>query len=147
MEMDAIETETYFHGICFMSIERISPKMVNMKVLSDSYGGYFNLLAKIRTLSEQWRSKTSKEKFAMLYSIPQWMFEVVGVRVYGDCQLNLFSNFGHVMVAYYVSMVVYTIYYWSCKGQFVYGLKSLCGMGIMISVSYCKCNDISVRSS
>lgn len=116
-----------------MSIEQISCRIVNMKVLSDSDGGYFKLRERIRNLSKKWRLKTSKEKFSILYSIPKWMFEVVGVRVYGDCQLNLFSHFGNTMVAYYVSMVSYTIYYWSCKGQFLYGTRCLCGMGIMIS--------------
>lgn len=106
-----------------------------MKVLNDSDSRFFNLRAKIRILLEQWRLKSSKEKFLILYGIPKWMFEIVGVRVYGDCRLNLFSQFGNVLVAYYVSMVSHTIYYWSCKGQFVYGLRCLCGMGIMISVS------------
>lgn len=110
-------------------------KMINMKVWTDSGSGCFNLRAKIRTISEKWHLKTSKEKFLMLYGIPKWMFEVVGVRVYGDCHLNLYSQFGNVLVVYYLSMVSYTIYYWTCKGQFVYGLRCLCGMGIMISVS------------
>lgn len=108
-----------------------------MKVLNDSGSGCFDIRGKIRTISEQWRMKTPKEKFLMLYGIPRKMFEIVGVRVYGDCQLNLFSHFGNLLVVYYLSMVSYTIYYWTCKGQFVYGLRCLCGMGIMISVNYC----------
>ena len=106
-----------------------------MKVLNDSGKNFCDFRAKIRNISEQWQSKTSKEKFLMLYGIPKWMFEIVGLRMYGDCQVGWYSHFGNVLVTYYVSMVSYTIYYWSRKGQFVYGLRCLCGMGIMISVS------------
>lgn len=118
-----------------------------MKVLNDSGSGFCDLRAKIRTLSESWRLKTSKEKFLLLYGIPKKMFEIVGVRVYGDCHLNWYSQFGNVLVGYYVSMVTYTIYYWTCKGRFVYGLRCLGGIGFMISVSYFKfTNKFSVRS-
>lgn len=111
-------------------------KIDSMKYLTDSNTSYFDLRARIRTFVEQWHLKTPKEKFLLLYSIPKTMFEIVGVRVFGDCDLNIFSHFGNVLVGYYVSMVSYTIYYWSCRGQFVFGLRCLCGMGIMISVSY-----------
>lgn len=63
------------------------------------------------------------------------MFEMVGVRVYGDCNLNWYSHLGNFMIAYYISMVTHTIYYWGMKGQFFFGLRCLCGMGIMISVN------------
>lgn len=123
------------HYSCCIAIEEICwYNCLNMKVLEDSKTGYCNLRAKLRDITERWHLKTSKEKFLSLYSIPKWMFEVVGLRVYGDCKLTIYSYFGYVVVVYYLSMVTYTIYYWSCKGQFIYGLRCLCGVGIMISV-------------
>lgn len=116
-------------------------KIVNPEVMIDSGSGCLDLRAKIRILVEKWRSKTSKQKFLVLYWIPRKMFEIVGVRVYGDCRLNLFSHFGNVLVAYYLSMVSYTIYYWTRKGQVVFGLRCLCGMGIMVSVN---CNKWTI---
>lgn len=104
-----------------------------MKVLSD-VNTTFDVKAKIRTWIVKWDSSTSKDKFLFLYNIPKNMFEMVGVRVYGDCELNWYSHLGNFMIAYYLSMTSYTLYYWSEKGQFLHGTRCLCGMGIMISV-------------
>lgn len=108
---------------------------VEMRVLND-FGNKFDLRAKVHNLRENWHWKAPKEKFQMLYNIPKTMFEWVGVRVFGDSQLDYYSHLGNVMVVYYVSMTLHTLYYWGKKDQFIYGTRCLCGMGIMISVNY-----------
>lgn len=126
------ESENKFVSVFQMDSNQSDP--VKMKVLSD-VGGKFDLYGKIRQFLERWDSMTSKQKFLTLYNIPKTMFEMVGVRVYGDCNLNWYSHLGNFMIAYYISMVTHTIYYWGMKGQFFFGLRCLCGMGIMISVN------------
>lgn len=132
-------TNRICNTVAALQLTKSVGKCLNIKTLTIySQMAYCDLRVKIRNLSERWHSKEPKEKFRYLYGIPKWMFEVVGVRVYGDCHVNLFSHFGNILVVYYVSMVSYTIYYWYCKGQVLYGLRCLCGMGIMVSVSYRK---------
>lgn len=91
------------------------------------------LRIKLRNFLEKiWYIKTPKQKFLMFYIIPQTMFEWFGVR--SDLNVNWYSYMGNTVLFYYLSMTAYTLYYWSRKGQFVYGTRCLCGMGIMISV-------------
>lgn len=93
------------------------------------------MIEKLRTFLERiWYRKTPKQKFLMFYIIPQTMFEYVGVRVFSDLDVNWYSYMGNIILFYYLSMSAHTLYYWSKKGQFVYGTRCLCGMGIMISV-------------
>lgn len=106
-----------------------------MQVVRD-IDGKFNLFRRFYIILENWRMKSSKQKFQLLYNIPKTMFECVGVRVFSDMHLNWYSNLGHVMVFYYVSMTIHTLYYWGNKNQFIFGTRCLCGMGIMISVIY-----------
>lgn len=106
-----------------------------MRVLTDA-SGKFDFRRRFRILLERWDSLPSRKKFLTLYNIPKTMFEMVGVRVYGDCNLNWYSNLGNFMIVYYVSMVAHTIYYFGRKGQLLFGTRCLCGMGIMISVIF-----------
>lgn len=95
-----------------------------------------SLLAKIRQFVDEWQIKASKEKFLILYNLPKSMFQMVGVRVFGDCKLDWYCHLGNCMIAYYVSMVLHTLYYFGTKGQFMMGMRCLCGMGIMVSVIF-----------
>lgn len=67
----------------------------------------------------------------MFYNIPKTMFEWVGVRVFGNLQVNWWSY-----IIYHLTMITHTIYYWTKKGDFVYGTRCFCGMGIMILVIF-----------
>lgn len=62
------------------------------------------------------------------------MFELVGVRVFSDLKINWYSQLGNLLVLYYGSMTSYTLYYYHCKDQLIYGIRCLCGVGILISV-------------
>lgn len=87
-----------------------------------------------RKFQNDWNLKASKKKWQFLYDIPRTMFELVGVRVFSDCHLNWYSHLGNVLVAYYTSMCIYTLYYYYKKGDFLFGTQCLVGTGILISV-------------
>lgn len=97
--------------------------------------GAFNIRERFRSFKRDWLLKTPKEKWQFLYNIPKIMFETVGVRVFSDLKLNLYSQLGNLLVAYYGSLSIYTLYYYYDKNQLVHGLRCLCGYGIFISVS------------
>lgn len=94
-----------------------------------------NIKEQFEILSEWWKAKTSRQKWRSLYSIPETMMRLVGVRVFSDCQLNWYSHLGNVLVLYYTSMVLHTLYYYNKKDQFFFGTRCLCGTGILISVN------------
>lgn len=95
----------------------------------------FNIRERFRLFQRNWLLKTPKEKWQFLYNIPGTMFEMVGVRVFSDLKLNLYSQLGNLLVAYYGSLSIYTLYYYYNKNNLVNGLRCLCGFGIFISVS------------
>lgn len=107
---------------------------------SRSYFEMATLREKFQAILLQWRLKSSKEKFQFLYNIPKTMFEMVGVRVFSDMKITLYSQLGNLMIFYYVSMTIHTIYYWTKKNRFIFSLRCLCGMGIMISVNFQQSN-------
>lgn len=106
-----------------------------MRILGD-IGNTFDFRAKIRIFIENWHWKSPKQKFQILYNIPKIMFEWIGVRVLSDSHINYYSHFGNLLVFYYVSMTIHTLYYWNQKDQLLFGTRCLCGMGIMMAVIY-----------
>lgn len=96
----------------------------------------FGLKEQIRLFRLNWSSKTPKEKWLFLYNLPKVMFEIVGVKVFTTNEVNWYSQLGNCLIIYYISMCSYTLYYYHCKHELVYGIRCLCGMGILISVSH-----------
>lgn len=94
----------------------------------------FDLKRRIHVFRLAWSKKAPKDKWLFLYNIPRTMFELVGVRVFSDLKVNWYSQLGNLLVLYYGSMTSYTLYYYHCKNQLMYGTRCLCGIGILISV-------------
>lgn len=92
------------------------------------------MLEKLKKLPEEWRKRTPKQKWQIIYRIGETLSELLGIKTYGDMQNYWFTYFGLYGAVVYLLTVLYTIWLYSERGEFVNGLKCTCSCGVAISV-------------
>lgn len=89
---------------------------------------------KIRKFKENWFHKTPKQKWRFSYGIGEASANLIGVRVLSDFGMNVLTYFGVCIGVFYTLTSIYTIQFYSKKGQFLIGIQCLCCIGWIISV-------------
>lgn len=88
-----------------------------------------------RALKNDWRMKTPKQKWLLVYNVGAKMSDLIGVTVYGDMKNYWYSYVPGIMGIIYFLTVFYTSWIYYVKGEIFKGMQPTCYFGIVISVS------------
>lgn len=95
------------------------------------------LLKSVRTIRNDWSTKTAYQKWCYIYSAGKMANTVLGLPLYQDDQkLHWYSYGGLTIIGVYFSLGMYTACYYIISGEFVKLLPSTCLLsGPALSVS------------
>lgn len=82
-----------------------------------------DLLKNFQTNRAKWQRKTPKEKFDDLYRLGDKMCRLVGIRIFSDMKVYWYTASDGIMYAIYFLLVIYTIDYYTKRGEFLRGLE------------------------
>lgn len=89
----------------------------------------------MKGLKAMWNKKTPREKFQVIYDVGSLGSSTIQLNTFTTLKLGLMSYvLGGVGVIYYAA-VVFTVYFYSSRGQFQDSLPSFCMLGMITAVS------------
>lgn len=95
------------------------------------------LINGIRNARDEWKSKTPLQKWCYFYGIGRASFRFIRMSLMNDVNnTHWFGYFAMVYVCGFPLLSLYTICYYTYKGQFEMGLSSTCAA--FISIAVCK---------
>lgn len=92
------------------------------------------LLSKYRAALKNWRHRTPKQKFNVLFNIGRVMSEMIGLRVYSDMKIYWYTGSCGILCLLNYAMTFYTIQYYFRRNEFVRGMECTCFIGITTCV-------------
>lgn len=95
------------------------------------------LFKSLRTIRQDWITKTPYQKWCYLYSIGKAALKIIGIPLFEDDQkLYWYSRFPFVYITIHAALGVYTMYFYIGRGEFMQFLPCTCMLvGPLLAVS------------
>lgn len=111
-------------SLCHCSRNQISDKMV--------------ILGKLWKFQSDWKNKTPKQKWNILYQFIRFMGDFIQVRVLSTCEVGLIGYIPALCAVLHLILAIYTIFYYCSIGSLSECLRTFCVSGIVASVRWKK---------
>lgn len=85
---------------------------------------------------EEFHSKTPKQKWEMVFNIDSLICGLVGLRVFRDMQNKWYSYFGAAMSFGYTFLVIYTLWFYFHRGEYLKGMECTYTAGTVTVVGW-----------
>lgn len=99
---------------------------------------------RIDRLKSWWHNKTPRQKWQTIHDLGANLSKLLGLNIYGDLKDFWYNYTIHVLVAYYVFTVSYTIWYYFDEGNPMIGLQCTCTLGVVVTVSLTSLNTFHI---
>lgn len=124
----------FFFNWSWIQLKRLQ-KMLSM--IKTEIRSLFELIKGLKTIKQDWKTKTPLQKWYYLRNIGKIGFGLAGIPLFHDDQrLHLYSYFSCFYVGLYAALMIYTGWYYISQGEFMKCLPSTCLLiGPLIAVS------------
>lgn len=124
----------YFIHFFFLLVQFESSKHNHQPIMKNMFD-CSNFYISIRKYHENWLIKTPKQKWQSIYNFGDFVAKLVGVRVLSNMKFNWLTPACGLMFLDYLISVVYTIYYYFERKQYLKAIECTCIFGMVAVVS------------
>lgn len=125
----------YFIHFLFLLVQFESSKHNHQPIMKKMFDFLKNSYISIRKYHENWLIKTPKQKWQSIYNFGDFVAKLVGVRVLSNMKFNWLTPACGLMFLDYLISVVYTIYYYFERKQYLKAIECTCIFGMVTVVS------------
>lgn len=102
-----------------------------MNVISTKIQALINFLKRIEA---EWKAKTPEQKRSALYNFGRYMMASIQIGVFDDLQIGPIGYVPCIIAFIHYIAMIYTVYYYMSRGQFLQCLPTFCIYGIVNKV-------------